>query len=616
MSQQARSTLEALQSERYMQVRRRIFRQLIQGLIYEGLIRPVEHPEANGVRFELSGRDRDQRPVLYTCQGKRTHTFRRVQLTEEPVMRHADRSVSEADSLTRFLLEVQDHLGADPDRLAAFCRELEQTLFNDTLAQHHRHTNRLAFAGLSYDQLESYVMDGHPYHPSYKSRIGFDAEDQLTYGPETRPSVHPIWLAVQASDARLVASESIDLPSFWREELGDEQLERFRAAIIEQGYRPDDYHLLPVHPWQWQHKILPALHEELTCGKILLLDSAVDAYHPQQSIRTLANGTSPTRASLKLSMSIINTSTGRVLAPHTVQNAPKVTDWLKSILARDAFLRDECRLILLGEVLGITYDRPPLSDLVQGVTYGVLGCIWRESIHRFLEPGEEAVPYNGLTALDLDGSPLIAPWIEAYGAEAWLTDLFRTSVLPVLHLLYAHGLALETHAQNMVLVHRAGKPIRVALKDFHDGVRFAPAHLAEPDRLPALLATPEAHARINRNSFLETDDLIAVRDFMHDAFFFINLGELALLMEAKFSFSEQWFWTLLHDVIRSYQHRFPALAERFQLFDLFAPTTFVEQLTKRRLYPDTEIRIQEVPNPLSLRFDEEEEGVMFDASSK
>ncbi|TCP55761.1 siderophore synthetase component [Tumebacillus sp. BK434] len=605
MSQSQQSLILALRSEHYVQVRRRIFRQLVQGLIYEGLLLPVE--QEGQFLIESDG-------ATYTCTGKRTHTFGRIELTKEPLLRHAQAADAdtaaaavEAESLTQFMLDLQDQLGADPDRLAAFCRELEQTLLNDTLAQHHRHEQGLRFEGRPYDELESYVMDGHPYHPSYKSRMGFDAEDQYQYGPETRPDVRPIWLAVHTSETRLAASQRLDVAQFWNSELGAAQVARFHDTICAQGFDPADYHFVPAHPWQWQHRIQPAFHDKLRRGKLLLLGASEDVYHPQQSIRTLSNATAPGRAYLKLSMSIVNTSTGRVLAPHTVQNAPHVTDWLKGIAEHDPFLRDESRLILLGEVLGVTYNPEPLSDLVQSVTYGILGCIWRESLHAYLAPGEAAVPYNGLTALDLDGTPLITPWIEQYGITNWLTDLFQKTVLPVLHLLYAHGLALETHAQNMILVHDNGRPVRVALKDFHDGVRFSPAHVADPDAIPALLATPETHQRVNRNSFLETDDLIHVRDFMHDAFFFINLGELALLLDRHFGYEEAKFWMLLRGVIEAYQARFPELNERFQLFDLFAETSYVEQLTKRRLYPETEIRIQEVPNPLSLSFLNREE---------
>lgn len=46
---------------------------------------------------------------------------------------------------------------------------------------------------------------------------------------------------------------------------------------------------------------------------------------------------------------------------------------------------------------------------------------------------------------------------------------------------FAEGIATESHGQNIILVHKQGWPTRVLLKDFHDGVRYSPAHLAHPE---------------------------------------------------------------------------------------------------------------------------------------
>lgn len=168
------------------------------------------------------------------------------------------------------------------------------------------------------------------------------------------------------------------------------------------------------------------------------------------------------------------------------------------------------------------------------------------------------------------------------------------TVLPLVHLLHAHGIAVEAHAQNMVLVHSAGRPRRLAVKDFHDGVRFSRSHLADPGRCPELAATPEHHT--NRNSFVETDDPALVTDFLPDALLFVNLGELAMLLADTYGFAEQEFWAVVRTAIRSHQRRFPQLADRFAVCDVFKPSVAVEKLTTRRLLPDTELRLHAVPN--------------------
>jgi siderophore synthetase component len=179
-------------------------------------------------------------------------------------------------------------------------------------------------------------------------------------------------------------------------------------------------------------------------------------------------------------------------------------------------------------------------------------------------------------------------------------QLLEVTITPVLHFLVAHGIALEAHAQNLILIHTDGRPRRLALRDFHDGIRFSVAGLADPDRRPALQATPPEHLRVNRNSYLEAGSDDEVRDFVHDCLFFVNLAELAIFLEDWFALPEERFWAMARRVVEDHRSRFPDLAGRAARFDVLAPEVSVEQLTTRRLLPDTEVRSQRVRNPLSL----------------
>ena len=85
---------------------------------------------------------------------------------------------------------------------------------------------------------------------------------------------------------------------------------------------------------------------------------------------------------------------------------------------------------------------------------------------------------------------------------------------------------------------------------------------------------------------------------MLDAFFFINLGELAMFLADTYELPEPKFWAMTRETITAYQREFPELAERFTLFDVSHPQLDVEQLTTRRLLPDTELRLHSVSNPL------------------
>ncbi|WP_437957361.1 IucA/IucC family protein [Sorangium sp. So ce119] len=585
-------------SDAWVVARRRVFRQLIESMIYEKIVAPEIASSGPAQTFSIPGRDERGEAVTYACEGRRRFSFDRIRLSSAPVRRTAGGQTGEAESISQFLLETWPAHGANAERLSQFIAELEQTILKDAQALAFAREERRPLRGRPYDEVESALPDGHPYHPSYKSRVGFDLADNLRFGPEFSPLVRPIWIAAHREWTRVSVSAQVDLATFLRREIGEEAFSCWMGDLRRYG-EPGEYVLLPVHPWQWRAQITAHLCEDIRDGRIVPLGVSQDAYRPQQSIRTLANVTSPAKASLKHALSLVNTSTSRILAPHTVQNAPLISDWLHGIARADPFLRDELRPVILREVVGVAYDRPR-PDLLHERTYGILSCIFRESLHPALDQGEEAVPWTALCHVDRDGRPFIEPWVRGGALEPWLRRLLEVSVLPVIHFLVGHGIALESHAQNMLLIHRAGAPTRVGLKDFHDGVRFSPACLAAPDRQPPLYPTPARHVRVNRNSFITTERPGDVRDFVLDAFFFINLAELAMFLADHFGLEEPRFWGIVDEVLSAYRARFRDLAPRFELFALGVPMLHVERLTNRRMFPETDVQVHSVPNPLAL----------------
>ena len=531
------------------EVRRRVMRQLIESLVFEGAI------SSGGVAGD---------GVAYCWEERRRFTFDRVRLGPGPVVRiKPGEALQEATSPRRFLDDIAAVLPADAERRRRFAAELTQTVLNDSAVRRHWREAARPAAGAGYDDLESLVVDGHPYHPSYKSRLGFNAVDNAEYGPEFARRLRPVRVAVHRDLARCSA-----LPGVRPETVGD-------------------HIVVPVHPWQWRKHAPTTWAPLLADGALVPLGTGDDDYRAQQSIRSLANVSRPALPTLKLALSIVNTSTARTLAPHTVANAPLITGWLEGILGRDAYLGTELRPVLLGERLGVSHS-PELA------------AIWRDSLHPHLAAGEQAAPFTALTHIDATGEPCIAAWIKDEGVEAWARRLLEVTVPPVVHFLVAHGIALEAHAQNLIFIHEGGQPRRLGLRDFHDGIRFSVAGLADPAGRPALHPTPPEHFLVNRNSFLEADSDDEVRDFVHDCLFFVNLGELAMFLEDHFDLAEERFWSLARWVVEDHRRRFPELAERATRFDVLAPEVSVEQLTTRRLLPDTEVRTQRVRNPLSL----------------
>lgn len=568
----------------------RVMGRLLDALTYEGILRPQARFDGDEESFTVIADDAVGR-ATYTWRARRRYSFGRLRTVPGSVERRDGYERLEPSSPERFLREVGSGLGVDADRLAAFAEELSRTVLNDGLTDEA--AGGPGADDVSYEALESAASAGHPYHPSYKSRVGFDLLDNLAFAPEGSPRLRPVWLAARRDALAVSALPGLDVDSFLAAELGPLAHGRIVDRLGSAGLDAAAYLPVPVHPWQWRERLLPRLVGDLRDATVVAVGVGSDDYCPQQSIRTLANVTTPAKASIKLALSIVNTSTVRTLAPHTVANAPLVTAWLRDLVARDPYLSAELRPVLLGEVLGVSYRSPGLLPAAE------LGAIWRESLHPHLEPAEDAAPFSALAQLDRAGRPFVSRWVEEQGVGTWARRLVEVALPPVLHLLCAHGVGVEAHAQNMTLIHRGGVPSRIALRDFHDGVRFVPDLLGDPARRPHLEGVPASHLRVNRNSYLEATDPAEVRDFTLDALCFVNLAEIAMLLEDHYGLPERHFWDLARAVVVAHRRRFPALTERFALFDVLATRVGVEQLAARRLLPDTAVRLHQVVNPLA-----------------
>ncbi|MGA4101947.1 IucA/IucC family protein [Ralstonia nicotianae] len=577
-----------LDSGAYRDAAQRVVRQLLEALLFEGALPDIAW---SGDVLSIAGtrEGEDGAPLVYRCRARRTVSFGRIRIVS-PVRRICGSQESDADDVARVVAELGAQLGADPLRLAQFSAELLATHIKDAQTRAAQAGHLLREAG--YDAIEAGLTGAHPYHPGYKSRMGFTLDDNRRYAPECASGVTPLLLAARRDRCRWSASRDVGQGEP-RHLLSASEQAAFDARLAQLGLDPADYLPLPVHPWQWEALVETAYHTAFARRELVPIGMLSERYAPQQSIRTLANTGRRDAPSLKLAMSLVNTSTSRVLAPHTVRNAALMSDWLADLAERTDWPAPLARPVFLKEIAGVGYvPQTPVAG-----QYGALACIWRESVHRHLRAGEAALPVTAITHVDADGRPLVADWVARHGVQAWVRRLVERVWLPVLHMLWRNGTALESHAQNMVLLHVDGLPERVALKDFHDGVRYSRRWLRVAP--PALEGPPAEHARVNPNSFIETDDADELRDFTGDALFFVNLAEIAWFFACHFGLDETAFWEIAAGAIRDYQANCPDLADSFARFDCFAPTMQIELLASRRFLPEIRLRTRAANNPLA-----------------
>lgn len=573
----------------------RVLRQVLEALILEGLLAVDAEVVAPGLsRLAWTGSTRRGELVRYQAQACTDASFGRLRLRPDSLRRDEGSGFRPVLALRGFLQELQTALEVSSERFLAFAQELHQTWLNDAWA--------LALPGpanleASCAELEASLREAHPYHPCYKSRLGFSPWDNTRYGPEFGRPLHLVWLAVARGLCVASRVRGLDERRFLAAELGEATLAGWEAELAGMGLIPQDYALIPVHPWQWRQRLLGECLAELAARRIVVLGEGEQDYLPQQSIRSLSNWSRPEAATVKLPLAIVNTSADRILSPHHVANAGPVSDWLEGMRAADPFLAEH--LVLLREVLGLAWDAPEEPGPWRERRYGQLSAIWRESVESKLRPGEAAVPFAALYHRDGAGRLLLEPWLDRHGLLPWLEALMQRAVLPVLHLLYTQGLGLEAHAQNLILLHRDGWPSRVAVRDLPGGLRFCRADLAQPEACPDLVPTPDFRRARNAGCSMEVAEPEAVRDFLWDALGLVNLAELAWALRQTHGLPEREFWAVLARTVRAYQAQRPELAARYARYDLFVPSLKSEPLARRRLLGEDGTGWQDRPNPLA-----------------
>lgn len=638
----------------YLGVQERIMRQTLEAMWFEGIL----DSHVSGSEWRTEGLTSSGDSVAYTCEAERKFSFGRVKVKKGSIQREG----VPCTDLDLFLEEIVLNAlkGAN---VTAFIQELLETMAKDSQCQAILPLN-IPNENRHYDALESHMTDGHLYHPSYKSRLGFSLKDNLAYGPEFNTEVALVWVAVKKEFAQTAVSAGYSSEELVRQHLTAEDMQRFQQILQQQGFTDtgenvkayaagadqlgsstevresvgetiqaklhgavrekgetvrssgsedgkdakgigsgtdESYVFIPVHPWQWEHQLESVYARQLMDGDIVHLGPSSSPYRAQQSIRSLSNRVNPEAPYIKLALSITNTSSTRILAQHTTQNAPLISDWLDELVREDELLQ-QAQFGILKEIMGLSFRYEQLPATQYGRAYGTLGAIWRENVSVHLKQGETAWPLNALMLVQPDGVPFIQDAVERHGVEKWSAALVRTVTLPIIHLLYAHGIALESHAQNIILILEDDLPKRIIIKDLHDGVRYVPDQLLFPERAPKLNPEPETHRKFNRYSFIYAGDVSEVRDYTYDAFFFICMTDIALALE-KFGLSEEAFWQLCAGVIVDYQREHPEYTDRFAAFDLFAEDAMIEEMTKRRLYGDGELYFRKASNPLKISKD-------------
>jgi len=576
---------------------RRMLAKTLAEFSYEQLLSPQPHGDRyvvtvdNGIGYRFNARRGS-----FDCWHVDPDSVRRVDAQGEE---HVPGDSAALD----FFLDAHEMLGMSGDTLGHLIPELSATLSADAAllgSGDGAGVTAAQLADLGYAELEGH-QSGHPWIVPNKGRRGFSAADAARYAPEARQPMTLPWMAVHRELASYRGVPGLDSGRLYDGELDTQTRAGFDAALRGRDLDPSDFLLMPVHPWQWDEVVVPTFAEDVAAQRIVYLGDGPDRYLPQQSIRTFSNIDSPNRHHVKLPLSILNTLVWRGLPTERTLAAPAVTAWMLGLRDKDAFLRDETRVVLLGEVASVTVQHRVLESL-PGVPYQyleMLGTIWRESIIGKVDVHERPRTLAALLQVDGQGRALVTELVRRSGLSPreWLQRLFGAMLPPLLHFLYQYGVVFSPHGENAIVVYDENDvPSRLAVKDFVDDVNVADAPVPELDTMPVEVSDVLLRERPEfLCQFIQTGLLVG------------HFRYLADLVEQHLGVVESQFWGLVRAEVLDYQDRFPELADRFAMFDLLAPDLERLCLNRNRLlhdgYRDRPERPhaavhERVPNPL------------------
>jgi len=562
--------LASLTPERWTKVNQELIAKILSELLFEDIIDPpLEEGPDGTVLFHFAVSD----TVEYQFSG-RVRMLGNWRVDPASVVRVEDGVVAPPGDMMDMVADLMPALDVNPSIAANALHELANTVLADV--QVATGPSAAALANEHGPRLES-AMQGHPWIVANKGRLGFGYEDSLRYAPEQERMMRLPWLAVARETAVFRATRGLDHARLLREELDDQTLARFGAVLQDRGRSFQDVWLFPVHPWQWGQRTVPLFAGAIARGELIPLGEGPDDYLPGQSIRTFSNMSRAAGRIVKLPISILNTSVYRGIPSTRAQAAPELTQWLLDNLATDTFLRDECGLVLLGEVASVTVEHrayAALPDVPYQFTE-TLGAIWREPVQPFLAPGEKAVTLAALLHRDPEGVPWLRPVIERSGCTvaAWTEACVAAILPPLLHVLYKYGTVFSPHGQNCLLIMRDNIPVRLVVKDFVDDLTVS------SDPIPELSGLSE-----ELRDLLESMEAPILLQWIQAGLFLGVFRYLSEILLDDFDLAEREFWAITLRIVRRYQEQHAELSERFAYFDLETPVFVKLCLNRVRLY--------------------------------
>lgn len=477
---------------------------------------------------------------------------------DETTILKKNNNIAEPIDALKFIVEFRHTLGIPKELLAVYLEEISSTLASAAYKYSNQVFSSQELIHGSFQVIEHAMTEGHPCFVANNGRIGFNNDDYHKYAPEVNQPFKIYWLAVHKSKATYASVKGYTYNSMMQKELGIDTIALFNSKLQSLGLDLAAYLFMPVHPWQWNHKIIHVFSADIANQHIVLLGESSDEYSAQQSIRTLYNSSSPEKMYTKTALSILNMGFMRGLSPYYMKSTPSITTWITELLEKDEYLNN-IGFTMLGEVATIGFENTYYEVLGKTNAHNkMLSALWRESPHSKIKEHQQLMTMAAFLHIDTQGSSFLAALIDAspYDCKTWIQHYLQAYLSPLLHCFYNYELVFIPHGENIIMVMENHTPVKILMKDITEEVIVFDPELKLPQNVQRLYA--------------KTSDRMKVLTIFTDVFdsFFRYMSSI---LDVHLGYSEEHFWEQVANCIHAYQYQHPELQSTYERYDLFIP---------------------------------------------
>ena len=464
--------------------------------------------------------------------------------------------VQHPNEILNIILTISPEL--DNDASTQFYEDLNNSVTNMAIALSYQaytlENNKKSLYELimnaedSYLSSEQFVIEGHPIHPGAKLRKGMSPETVINYSAEFSNAISLQFVLIHKSIAKVQTYTGEENDLLFK------SFEGLEATVMDYVGRDqiNQYYVMVVHPWQYDHILLQEYKEELKTNRLIPIDYQ-QSYYAGLSFRTLMPKYPKKSPHIKLSTNVHITGEIRTLSEQTTINGPQVTHILNDIKQKDSLFK-HINADTIDELAGIHFYNSLDKVSTRTKRSEQLGTLFRTNIYHLIKNETTPIIPSALVSSTIyNNEPLIGSLINKYkeknkfptfeiAALSWINQYGQALIDITIPLYVKYGIALEAHLQNSIATFSEdGRLDRLYIRDF-EGLRI--------DRI-RLNKMGYSTASFHEKSLILSDQPQTVFNKVFYSSIQNHLGELivSITKSSENSNFEKQLWQLIRDIL-------------------------------------------------------------------